>query len=524
MFSLYDKNTYKNKLITPNTIMTKEQENFTKELIAFAQERGFVWGPSPEIYGGLSGFYTYAPLGKLLKNNVEDTIRRVFQQHDFWEVECPIIAPASVWQASGHLGGFTDPLVKDVDGGVHRADHLIEEALTKKGIDPAPILAKNPDLQTLIDEHNVVAPNGKALQKGIINHNLMLRTNISLDTEAYNRPETATTTYLPFTRYFDYFRKKLPFGVFQIGKAFRNEISPRQFILRMREFTQAEGQLFIFKDQKNNYDGYNKVKDDVLPFWPYTHQDSNKQPEQVTIAQARENGWLNNDAYAYTLALSYKLFLSVGIPKELIRLRQHGPDEKAFYADDAWDIEVQLKSFGWMEMCGIHDRTDYDLSQHQEHSKKKLVVSDETHKQELPHILEIAFGVDRMVFVLLDTLYNPQEISEGKNTFHIAAHIAPIKAAVYPLVKKDGMPEIAQELYNQINQVLVCIYDQSGSIGRRYLRAAEQGIPYSITIDQQTLEDNTVTIRDRDTQEQERVAKDDIVSELQKRISTSKLF
>ena len=499
-------------------------QDFTKELIAFAQERGFVWGPSPEIYGGLSGFYTYAPLGKLLKNNVEDTIRRVFQQNNFWEVECPIIAPASVWQASGHLGGFTDPLVKDVDGAVYRADHLIEEALKAKGIDPAPIMAKNPDLTQLLEEHQVRAPNDKTLVPEIIQHNLMLKTNVSLDTQAYNRPETATTTYLPFNRYFDYFRKKVPFGVFQIGKAFRNEISPRQFILRMREFTQAEGQLFIFKDQKNNYEPYNNTKEDELPFWPFSHQDNDKTPETITLAQAREKGWLKNDAYAYTLALAYKLFRSVGIPKEIIRLRQHGPDEKAFYADDAWDVEVKLKSFGWTEMCGVHDRTDYDLTQHETHSGKKLSVSDETHKQEKPHILEIAFGTDRMLFVLLDTLYNPQEINEGKNAFCVPAHIAPIKAAVYPLVKKDGMPEHAQKLYEELSQELVCVYDQAGSIGRRYLRASEQGIPYCMTIDQQTLEDDTVTIRDRDTQEQTRIARKDVLAEVKERLRASKLF
>ncbi|MBR9702395.1 glycine--tRNA ligase, partial [Candidatus Woesearchaeota archaeon] len=335
----------------------------------------------------LSGFYTYAPLGKLLKNNVEETIRKVFQRNDFWEVEVPIVTPAKVWEASGHLGNFTDPLIKDVEGGIYRADHLIEEHYNNKGEDPATILAKNPGSEgmlKIIKENNITA-NGKELIQKIENHNLMMQTTVGLEAEAYNRPETATTTYLPFTRYFDFFRKKLPFGVFQIGKAFRNEISPRQFTLRMREFTQAEAQLFIYKDQKNDFALYNKYKNTKLPFWPWDLQEKDSPAMYMTLEEARTK-FLKNDAYAYTLALTYELFTAVGIPPTSMRLRQHGPKEKAFYAEDAWDIEVKLKSFGWMEMCGVHDRTDYDLKQHAKHSKKELGVSDETHKKEVPHV------------------------------------------------------------------------------------------------------------------------------------------
>ncbi len=505
--------------INTSTPTRNMAQDFMKELTAFCREKGFVWGPSPEIYGGLSGFYTYGPLGKLLKNNVEEQIRKTFQQNNFWEVECPTIQPATVWEASGHLGGFTDPLVKDVDGNVYRADHLVEEALEKEGKDPAVELAGN-ELLSFIKNMNITAPNGKALVPEITNHNLMMQTTIGLGIEAYNRPETATTTYLPFQNYFNYFRKQIPFGVFQIGKAYRNEISPRQFIMRMREFTQAEAQLFIFEDQKNSYEGFEKVKENVLPLFAWNHQENNKSLEQLSVKEAR-NTFFKNDAYAFTVAMAYELFKNIGIPEEAMRLRQHGPDEKAFYADDAWDIEVKTKSFGWQEMCGIHDRTNYDLQQHQEFSKKSLSASDETHKKEIPHILEIAFGTDRAVFALLDLLFNPQEISEGKTTFHIPKHIAPIKAAIFPLVKKEGMPEIAKEIYEKLSQELVCIYDESGSVGRRYLRAAEQGIPYSITIDGQTLEDDTVTLRDRDTEEQIRVPKSELSAKIRGLLSKS---
>jgi glycyl-tRNA synthetase len=202
----------------------------------------------------------------------------------------------------------------------------------------------------------------------------------------------------------------LPFGVFQIGKAYRNEISPRQFVLRMREFTQAEGQLFIFADQKQEFEQYEKIKDAELPLWNYKLQEEGQGPTTKSVEQALADGDFKNKAYAYTVWLSFNLFRNAGIPADRIRLRQHALDERAFYADDAWDIEVRLNSFGWTEMCGVHDRTTYDLTQHAKFSGKDLSVSDETHKKETPHILEIAFGVDRLSFALLDIFYNPQDI------------------------------------------------------------------------------------------------------------------
>jgi glycyl-tRNA synthetase len=492
-------------------------ETFTNKLIAFCQERGFIWGPSPELYGGLSGFYEYGPLGKLLKNNVENRIRKVFALHDVWEVECPTIMPASVWKASGHLGNFTDPLIKDVDGNSYRADKLIEEHYAAQGKDAAPVLAtvKVPfDYLEIIKKENIPAPSGKEWVPEILEHNLMMETTIGLDLEAYNRPETATTTYLPFNRYFDYFRKKLPFGVFQIGKAYRNEISPRQFVLRMREFTQAEAQLFLFEDQKQGYPAYEQVKDRSLPFWSAEAQLGEKEPETMSVAAARKAGILKNDAYAYTVALAYELFTSIGIPEEKIRLRQHGPDEKAFYADDAWDIEINLNSFGWTEMCGIHDRTAYDLTQHGDAAKKALTASDETHKKEVPHILEIAFGPDRMLFAVLDNAYDPKQEAEGKTTLSLPPFLAPIQVQVFPLVKKDGMPEKARDIFESLVGEFTCSYDQAGSVGRRYLRAAMQGTPYCVTVDGETLEDETVTLRDRDTEEQKRVKIGELKSKL----------
>ncbi len=488
-----------------------ESDQFMQKLVAFCQERGFVWGPSPELYGGLSGFYEYGPLGKLLKNNVENTLRRVFALHDVWEVECPTVVPAKVWEASGHLSNFTDPLIKDVEGNTYRVDKMVEEwweknmALSTKQQLPQVLASAKGDWLKLIKQFNIKAPNNKDLVLEIKAHNLMMATTVGLDIEAFNRPETATTTYLPFPRYFDHFRKKLPFAVFQIGKAYRNEISPRQFTLRMREFTQAEAQLFLFQDQKDGYPGYDRVKQRKLPLWPAAHQAEGKQPETITVEEARKRKLLKNDAYAYTLALAHELFASIGIPADRMRLRQHGPDEKAFYADDAWDIEVRLNSFGWSEMCGVHDRTDYDLKQHEKFSGKSLGVSDETHKKEVPHVLEIAFGPDRMLFAILDLCYNPKEEAEGKTTLHLPAALAPIQVQVFPLVKKDGMPEKARAIFEELVGEFTAAYDEAGSIGRRYLRAAMQGTPYCVTVDGETAKDETVTLRDRDTEEQKRV-------------------
>lgn len=496
-----------------------ESEQFMSKLVAFTQERGFVWGPAPELYGGLAGFYEYGPLGKLLKNNVENTLRRVFALYDFWEVECPTVMPAPVWKASGHLGHFTDPLITCSKCGANfRVDKLIEEQFPDVHVAPGEYLA-------FLQKHEMKCPTCKgAFVPEIRAHNLMMKTTVGLDIEAYNRPETATTTYLPFIRYFDHFRKKVPFGVYQIGKAYRNEISPRQFTLRMREFTQAEAQLFIFKDQKQGFGQFQRMREKKLPFWPSAHQQGEKKPELVTVGQALERKFLKNEAYAFTLTLATELFLSIGIPLERMRLRQHHDDEKAFYADDAWDIEVRLNSFGWTEMCGVHDRTDYDLKQHGAAAKKDLSVSDETHKKEVPHILEIAFGPDRMVFAILDLAYNPKDEAEGKTTLHLLPALAPIQVQIFPLVKKDGLPEKARSLFEDLVGEFTCSYDEAGSIGRRYLRAAMQGTPYCVTVDGDTLKDDTVTLRDRDTEQQVRVKTKELAATLHSLLKGKKAF
>ncbi len=496
----------------------KTSEEFRKNLIAFMQQKGFVWGPSPEIYGGISGFYTYAPLGKLLKNNVENSIRKIFQKQDFWEVECPTVLPKIVWEASGHLGGFTDPVIKcSKCKSTFRADKLIEEKYFELGEEGKTAPIENDKMLTVMSELGIKCPSCKSeFEQEIKSHNLMMKTTIGLDTEAYNRPETATTTYLPFPRYVEFFRSKLPFGVFQIGKAYRNEISPRQHLLRCREFTQAEGQFFIFEADKKEYPAFDKVKDKVLPFWTYTAQNEETGVEHITLEAAYEKGYLKNRAYASCVALAYNLFESFGIPVENMRLRQHDLDERAFYADDAWDLEVKLNAFGWTECCGVHDRTTYDLDQHAKFSKKELIARTPENKKEVPHVIEIAFGTDRPVFALLDIFFEKKDKDQGKTIFKIPYHMAPVKVAVFPLMKKAGMPELAREIYEDLSEKYIAVYDQAGPIGKRYLRVSEQGVPYSVTIDFDAVEKGICTIRDRDTEKQAKIKVDEIEITLDK--------
>ena len=434
-----------------------------KELLSFMQDKGFVWGPSPEIYGGMSGFYTYGPLGKRLKHNVEEAIRKVFNRHEFYEIECPTVLPRKVWEASGHLSGFTDPLINcSKCASTFRADSLIEEFFPDHNTSGM----KEKDLLDFIKEKKMRCPSCKGqFEEKIVQHTLMMRTTIGVDTEAYNRPETATATYLPFLRNLKFFRDKLPFGVFQIGKAYRNEISPRQHLLRCREFTQAEGQMFIFEKQKESFERFERVKDSVLPLWDFNIQNAKKPPVDMSAGEAVKKGLLQSKAYAWTLVLAYELFVEMGIPKDRIRFRQHHPHEKAFYAADAWDIEIKLNSFGWTECCGVHDRTSYDLTQHAKFSGEELVARDENNEKQVPHVLEIAFGTDRPTFSLLDIFYEKKEKEEGKTKLMLPYKLAPVQVAIFPLVNKPELLDMSRDIFEDLSREFMCQFDKSGAIG-----------------------------------------------------------
>jgi len=480
--------------------MSKKSEQ-EKNFISFLNESGLIWGPEPEIYQGLSGFYTYGPLGKLLKNKVENKVRKIFNSNDFREIEGPTIMPDSVWKASGHLETFVDRTIKcEKCNSTFRADKIIEENFD--------VSADSWDNQKILDfvkEKNIKCPSCKGnFEKEINTQSLMMKTIVA-GTPSSLRPETATVTYLPYPRFYTYFRKKLPIGIFQIGKAYRNEISPRQNVLRGREFTQAEGQIFIDPKEKNNFEKYQEIKEEKMPFWDYKSQENETEPKEILIEEAIKKKLIKSEAYAWCLNLAYKLFISFGIPKEKIRLRQHHPDEMAFYADDAWDVEIKLNSYGWTEVCGVHDRTDYDLKTHSKHSGQDLLASRENGEKFTPHVLEIAFGTDRPTFALIDLFYEKKDEKEGKTTFNIPYNMAPIEVSIFPLMKKEELTRISKKIKENLEEDFIVDYDLSGSIGKRYLRSSTAGTPFAITIDYDSIEKEDVTIRDRDSEKQKRI-------------------
>ncbi len=494
-----------------------KNENFLKELHAFMQSKGFVYGPFPEIYGGVAGFYAYGPLGKLLKNKIENSVRNLFFSNGFRELECPTVLPDVVWEASGHLNTFKDKIVECLKcKSIFRADKLVEEFTNKEA-------AGLKDNELLKEIKKIKCPNCQGnFKEEIKGYNLMMKTKVA-GKDFSLRPETATVTYLPFKRLNEYFRK-LPFAVFQIGKAYRNEISPRQHLLRCREFTQAEAQLFIDPKEKNNWEKFEFVKKEKLPLYTSHHQEKSLKLEEISLEDAIKHKHIKTKAYAWCLFLAYKQFISMGIPKERIRIRQHLEKERAFYADDAWDIEIRLNSFGWTEVCGVHDRTDYDLKKHSEFSKQNLEAVRDDGSKFVPHILEIAFGTDRPSFALMDLFYEKKEEKEGKSMFKVPYHMAPIDVAVFPLMKKDKLPEFADKVKVLLEKEFIVDFDESGSIGKRYLRAAESGTSYCITIDYDSLKNNDVTVRDRDSEKQVRIKMDELKETLQKLINSEIRF
>ena len=468
------------------------------------KRRGFIWGPSPEIYGGLAGFYSYGPAGMALKNNILSLFRRELRAFGFGEVECPTIMPEIVWKASGHVERFIDPVLKcNKCETLHRADKYIQEQLPELMIDGLSFK----QMEELIKEHDISCPKCDTSFEKIEEYNLMLKTHVGNNKTAYLRPETATTTYLLFNRLDQDARRQYPIKIFQYGKAYRNEISPRQLVLRMRAFDQFELQLFIGKEQEMNFEDFEDVKASKLPMLDWKLQDRNiDKPNIISLEKAITSKILKKPAYAYCLYIGHYLTNLLGFPKEVIRFRQHSPNERAHYADDAWDLEINTTQFGWVEICGIHDRTDYDLRRHGEFSNQSFETSMGTDpkEKETPQILEIAFGIDRIIYTLLENAFN---VEEGRINLKLDSSLAPNTVAVFPLVKnKENIRKLAKEVHNDLlKNRIKSFFDSSGSIGKRYRRQDELGTPFCITIDYDSLEDNTVTLRERNSMDQIRV-------------------
>jgi len=474
--------------------------------------RGFVW-PSFEIYGGAKGFYDYGPMGALLKRNIEELLRTYYVvEEGCLEVNCPTVTPEQVWIASGHVKSFADVIIEcQKCGEPYRADHLVAEHL-KIHTDGMGI----PEMQKHIAEAKIVCPKCKGPLGEPYRYNLMFGTSIGpgkTKVTAYLRPETAQTTYLPFKRLYATGRERLPMGVMQIGRSYRNEISPRQGMLRLREFTQAEIQFFV-DPQNKDAERFGEIKDMKIKIWSEELQNAGKPAVEMTIGHAIEKGIMKSRMIAYQLARAWQLFIKMGISADKLQMRQHKSDERAFYSNETWDVEFLSQDYGRVEMVGVSDRTDYDLTAHMNLSKVDMSVNKDGRKF-VPHVIEVAFGIDRPVYCTLESCFVEQTGDKERQYFKFPKAVAPYRAAVFPLVNKDGVDKKAREVFEIIKDAgLYVQWDMSGSIGRRYARADEVGIPFCITIDYDTLKDDTVTIRDRDSMQQERVKISDLVCKL----------
>src|SRR5882757_3089113 len=479
-------------------IMSNDTNRF-QAIISHCKEYGFVF-PSSEIYDGLSAVYDYGQYGSELKKNIKDHWwKSMTQLHEnIVGIDAAIFMHPTTWKASGHVDGFSDPMIDNKDSKKrYRVDHLIEaridelEKANKMG--EASELQEKMDrllaagdlagLKQLIEDEDIVCGiSGTSNWTDVREFNLMFSTQLGSVTEEaseiYLRPETAQGIFVNFLNVQKTGRMKIPFGIAQIGKAFRNEIVARQFIFRMREFEQMEMQFFI--------------------------------------RPGTEKQW-----YEYWKDARMKWHLDLGIPKEKYRFHDHV--KLAFYADAACDIEYDFP-IGFKEVEGIHSRTNYDLSRHQEYSKKKIQYFDnEINQNYIPYVIETSIGLDRMFLLIMSNAYTEEDLStaekqDSRVVLKFPPRLAPIKLAVFPLTKKDGLPELAKGLMNACKPAFRCFYEEKDAIGKRYRRQDAIGTPFCVTIDHQTKEDNTVTIRHRDSMLQERIPIDAVRAFIEKQI------
>lgn len=456
-------------------------EKTMDKIVALCKNRGFVF-PGSDIYGGLANSWDYGPLGVEFKNNVKKAWWKKFVQESPYNVglDSAILMNPEVWVASGHVGGFSDPLMDCKECKARfRADKIVEDHMTANGAEVASADGwTNEQLKEYIESNNIVCPKcGKMNYTDIRKFNLMFKTfqGVTEDakSEMYLRPETAQGIFVNFKAVQRTSRKKVPFGIAQIGKSFRNEITPGNFTFRTREFEQMELEFFC------------KPGTDL-------------------------------EWHKYWKDYCWNFLLNLNVKPENLRMRDHGEEELSFYSNATSDIEY-LFPFGWGELWGIADRTDYDLNKHQEHSGQDLSYLDQTTNEKyIPYVIEPSLGADRVALAFLIEAYDEEELEgrDSRTVMHLHPALAPFKAAILPLSKK--LSERALEVYADLSKKFNLDFDETGSIGKRYRRQDEIGTPYCITIDFETLEDEAVTIRNRDTMEQERIKISELESYIQK--------
>jgi glycyl-tRNA synthetase len=445
--------------------MSENVEKSMNKIVSLCKRRGFIFQGS-EIYGGLANTWDYGPLGIELKRNVKDYWWKkvVHERDDVVGLDSAILMHPKVWEASGHVAGFNDALIDCKQcKSRFRADHLIEDSLNIH------VEGKSvQELTEIIHDNKIKCPTcGSVAWTEARVFNLMFKTyqGVTEDSSSivYLRPETAQGIFVNFKNVLDSCRMKLPFGIAQIGKSFRNEITPGNFTFRTREFEQMELEFFV------------KPGDD-------------------------------QEWFEYWRQFMVDFFVSLGVKKENLRLRDHSPEELSHYSKSTTDLEYKFP-FGWGELWGVANRTDYDLSRHMEYSGKSLTYFDpKENKQIVPYVVEPSLGADRAILAVLCDAYDEEEVQgDTRVVLHLKPEIAPIKCAVLPLSKKEPLEELACKVYHDLKKYYHMEYDNTGSIGKRYRRQDEIGTPFAITIDFDSLEDNKVTIRDRDTMQQDRI-------------------
>ncbi|HII01115.1 TPA: glycine--tRNA ligase [Methanosarcinaceae archaeon] len=580
-----------------------------EQVIELAKRRGFLWN-SFELYGGSRGFYDYGPLGSTLKRRIEQIWREFYViQEGHMEIECPTIGIEDVFVASGHVGGFSDPLCECKKcGEAFRADHLVENVMDAAGTLNAEQLTQ------VIKEKGITCPECGGEFNDAYEFNLMFKTTIGPGTgrQGYLRPETAQGMFVDFQRLSRFYREKLPFGAVQIGKSYRNEIAPRQGVIRLREFTQAECEIFTDPRDKS-HPNFERFADKELTLYSQEGQEKGESV-RMTVREAVEKGVIAHEFLGYNLALTNEFLTKIGIDPARLRFRQHLKDEMAHYAIDCWDAEIEMDRFGWVETVGIADRTDYDLNAHAKVSKTELYVyveydepkmvtrftvkpnmgklgpifkgkakavsealkqlseaelnqteikvtvdgeevtvssdmvefAEETVKVSgeavVPHVIEPSYGIDRIFYGVMEhafeeahilamnepvdgnidgTAYYPTEDGnygktpipadeqpseyETRVVMHFSSRVAPVQVAVLPLLTREQLIDPAKKIEEKLREKgLLVTYDDSGTIGRRYRRNDEIGTPFAVTVDYETLQNDTVTVRRRDLMDQRR--------------------
>jgi len=467
-------------------------------LMDLALRRGFFY-PSSEIYGGSAGFYDFGHLGVLFKRKFENAWRDYFLGLDqnFVEIEPCTIMPEAVFEGSGHLKSFNDPLTECLSCHVrHKADLLLEEHdVEAEGMSAAA-------MTRALQEHNIACPRCGGTLSEVRWFNMMFELQLGAaerGEKAYLRPETAQGCYVSFRRMCDVMRSQIPLGLAIVGRAYRNEISPRQGFYRLRELNQAELQIFFDPDNLDEHPRYDAVKNQIMR--AYSIADKEKgEIRDIPLKEVNVPRF-----YGYYMAKVQDFYLKVlQVPSKLFRFRELSEEEKAFYNRIHWDMEIFTESLGgFKEAGGIHYRTDHDLSGHQKGSKKKMEINVQG-KKFIPHVLELSFGVDRNLLMLLDIAYTEEE---ERIVLKFPHSVAPYTVAVFPLMRRDGLPELAHKVFLELKKEFDVFYDERGSIGKRYRRQDEIGTPFCVTIDYESLKNDTVTVRDRDTMEQIRVSR-----------------